>query len=199
MSFVTPAYVTPNYGSRCAVSRCSPSANVMVASDSTTFGNLPSARAGRSPLTVYGFRTPAARSRATRGFSLLEMIVATTLLSLAIVGLLGVIRTSLANAVRVKEYDRVAMLARSTMSEILVSDPLPVPGRLSGRYDDQAGWEAVIKPYELPIRPRRGGVMVAGIQLTIWWRSDGLRKTQVFNGFQRVRITPDHMRSAAFR
>ena len=127
------------------------------------------------------------------------MIVATTLLSLAIVGLLGVIRTSLANAARVKEYDRAAMLARSTMSEILVSDPLPLPGLLSGRYDDMAGWEAVIKPFEMPMRPRSGGVMVAGIQLTIWWRSEGRRKTQVFNGFRRVRITPEHMGSAAFR
>ena len=127
------------------------------------------------------------------------MIVATTLLSLAIVGLLGVIRTSLANASRVKEYDRAAMLARSTMSEIQVKDPLQIPGRLSGRYDDAAGWEAVIKPFELPIRPRSGGVMVAHIQLTIWWRAEGRRKTQAFNGFRRVRITPEHMSLAAFQ
>ena len=182
----------------------------MIASDSAMSKNPSIARAGRAPeadgsrLTVHGSRNSATRNSATRnsatrGFSLLEMIVATTLLSLAIVGLLGVIRTSLANAARVKEYDRAAMLARSTMSEILVSDPLPLPGRLSGRYDDKAGWEAVIKPFEMPMRPRSGGVMVAGIQLTIWWRSEGRRKTQVFNGFRRVRITPEHMRSAAFR
>ena len=159
------------------------------------FGNPSFARADRAArCTVHG-----SRKSVTRGFSLLEMIVATTVLSLAIVGLLGVIRTSLANAARVKEYDRAAMLARSTMSEILVSDPLPVPGRQSGRYDDKAGWEAVIKPFEMPMRPRSGGVMVAGIQLTIWWRSEGRRKTQIFNGFQRVRITSDHMESAAFR
>ena len=127
------------------------------------------------------------------GFSLVEMIVATTLLSLAIVGLLGVTRTSLANAVRVKEYDRAAMLARSTMGEIWVQDPLPAPSRMSGRYDGDAGWEALVEPFEMPVRFRSGGVMVARIRLTVWWRSEGRRKTQTFNGFRRVRITPDHV------
>ena len=127
------------------------------------------------------------------GFSLLEMIVATTLLSLAIVGLLGVIQTSLSNAVRVQEYDRVAMLARSTMSEIWVQDPLPVPGEMSGSYDDRSGWEAIVKPFEMPFVFRASGVMVARIELSVWWLDEGRKKTQVFNGFKRVRITPDHI------
>ncbi len=126
------------------------------------------------------------------GFSLLEMIVATTVLSLAIVGLLGLIRASLANAVRVREYDRAAMLARSTMTELLATDPLPVPARLSGRYDDNSGWEARTTPAEMPIMPRIGGVMVAQVNLTVWWNSEGRRKTAVFDGFRRIRIGQEH-------
>jgi len=126
------------------------------------------------------------------GFSLLEMIVATTVLSLAIVGLLGLIRASLANAVRVREYDRAAMLARSTMTELLATDPLPVPARLSGRYDDKSGWEARTTPAEMPIMPGIGGVMVAQVNLTVWWNSEGRRKTAVFDGFRRIRIGQEH-------
>ena len=129
-----------------------------------------------------------------QGFSLLEMIVATTLLSLAIVGLLGVVRTSLANTMRVQEYDRVAMLARSTMSEIWVQDPLPVPAQMSGYYDGNSGWEAIVEPFEMPFVVRAGGVMVARIELSVWWRTEGRKKIQVFNGFKRVLITPDHIR-----
>ena len=127
------------------------------------------------------------------GFSLLEMIVATTLLSLAIVGLLSVVRTSLSNVARVKEYDRVAMLARSTMSEIWVQDPLQVPNQISGRYDDLSGWEAVVEPFEMPVVFRPGGVMIARIRLNVWWLADGRRKTQLFDGFKRVLITPFHI------
>lgn len=126
------------------------------------------------------------------GFSLLEMIVATTVLSLAIVGLLGLLRASLANAARVREYDRAAMLARSTMTELLATDPLPVPATLSGRYDDKSGWNARTRAAEMPITARTGGVMVAQVKLTVWWNSEGRRKTAVFDGFRRVRIGQEH-------
>ena len=126
------------------------------------------------------------------GFSLLEMIVATTVLSLAIVGLLGLLRASLANAARVREYDRAAMLARSTMTELLATDPLPVPATLSGRYDDKSGWNARTSAAEMPITARTGGVMVAQVKLTVWWNSEGRRKTAVFDGFRRVRIGQEH-------
>ncbi len=120
------------------------------------------------------------------------MIVATTVLSLAIVGLLGLIRGSLANAARVREYDRAAMRARSTMTELLATDPLPVPATLSGNYDDNSGWNATTTPAEMPITARIGGVMIARVNLTVWWNSEGRRKTAVFDGFRRLRIGPEH-------
>ncbi len=132
------------------------------------------------------------RNGSRAGFSLLEMIVATTVLSLAIVGLLGLIRASLANVARVREYDHAAMRARSTMTELLATDPLPVPARLSGNYDDKSGWEARTAPAEMPITPRRGGVMVARVNLTVWWNSEGRRKTAVFDGFRRILIGQEH-------
>ena len=52
-------------------------------------------------------------SRATAGFSLLEVIVATALMGLTVVGLLSLTTQSLSNASRIREYDRAAMLARS--------------------------------------------------------------------------------------
>ena len=126
------------------------------------------------------------------GFSLLEMIVAMTVLSLAIVGLLGLIRGSLANAARVREYDRAAMLARSTMTELLATDPIPVPATLSGRYDDNSGWDARTSPAEMPITSRIGGVMIVKVNLIVWWNSEGRRKAAVFDGFRRVRIGQEH-------
>ena len=128
----------------------------------------------------------------TSGFSLLEMIVAMTVLSLAIVGLLGLIRGSLANAARVRENDRAAMRARSTMTELLATDPLPVPATLSGRYDDNSGWNARTSPAEMPITARTGGVMIVRVNLTVWWNSERRRKTAVFDGFRRVRIGQEH-------
>ena len=155
----------------------------------TIFDGTPTAERMNHPTDQ---RNNGSTAQRNSGFSLLEMIVATTVLSLAIVGLLGLIRASLANAARVREYDRAAMLARSTMTELLATDPLPVPARLSGRYDDKSGWEAMTAPAEMPITPRRGGVMVARVNLTVWWNSEGRRKTAVFDGFRRILIGQEH-------
>jgi type II secretion system protein I len=60
-----------------------------------------------------------------RGFTLLEVLVATTLMAVAVVGLLGSLRTSLSNAARLTDYDRAALLARRQMDELLAARLLP--------------------------------------------------------------------------
>src|SRR4029077_1217587 len=60
-----------------------------------------------------------------RGFTLLEMMVATVILAVAIVGLLSGITGALRNAARLTEYDRAVQLARLRMNELVVDERLP--------------------------------------------------------------------------
>ena len=48
-----------------------------------------------------------------RGFTLLEMVVATAIMGIAVVGLLSVLAGATRNAARLRDYDRVAQLART--------------------------------------------------------------------------------------
>jgi len=125
------------------------------------------------------------------GFSLIEMIVATLLMSVAIVGLLALITGAMSNAARVREYERAAMLARTRMNELLVQDPLPVGSPMQGGFGNDWGWEAIAEPFEAPPQPRPGAMMLARIHLTIWWNSEGRRKTIVVDGYRRIRIRPE--------
>jgi general secretion pathway protein I len=126
-------------------------------------------------------------SRSTEsGFTLLEVIVATAIMAIAVIGLLSLISGSLANAARVKEYDRVAMLARQQMGELLVSEPLPLGADLDGNFDNISGWKARAEPFELPANPGPGQPMLARIQLEIWWISEGRRKSVEFEGYRRM-------------
>ena len=86
--------------------------------------------------------------RRRAGFTLLEMIVATALMSIAVVGLLSLLSASLSNASRARQYDQVAMLARSKMNELLVETPLPVGLPLAGQWDASSGWRALAEPFE---------------------------------------------------
>jgi general secretion pathway protein I len=120
------------------------------------------------------------------GFTLLEVIVATAIMAMAVIGLLSLVSGSLANAARVKEYDRAAMLARHQMGELLVSDPLPLGTDLSGSFDNASGWTAHAEPFQLAANPVPGQPMLVRIQLSIWWQSEGRRKSVDFEGYRRM-------------
>lgn len=126
--------------------------------------------------------------RKTAGFTLLEVIVATALMGIAVVGLLSLVSQSLGNAARVRQYDRAAMLAKTQMDALLTAEPLPVGERLSGEFDAISGWEAMVEPWEIPGGAPVGSSMLARVSLEVWWQADGQRKTVSLDGYRRMRI-----------
>src|ERR1700684_990777 len=91
-----------------------------------------------------------------RGFTLLEVLVATVIMGIAVAGLIGVLSQSVKNASRLGDYDRAAMLARTKMNDLLLDVNLPFEGNVSGQFDSeqsggaQAGWRASLRPFEAP-------------------------------------------------
>src|SRR5205814_2063081 len=63
--------------------------------------------------------------KSRRGFTLLEVLVATTIMGVAVVTLLSALSTSVRNATRLTDYDRAALLARAKMDALLVDPALP--------------------------------------------------------------------------
>jgi general secretion pathway protein I len=134
------------------------------------------------------FSVISASSVVSAGFTLLEMIVATAIMGIAVVGLLSLISGTLANAARVKQYDRAAMLARTKMNELLVQEPLPLGQPMSGQWDDSTGWTAQADVFENPPNPAPGLYQMLRIRLEVWWTADGQRKSVQFEGLRRSLI-----------
>ena len=65
------------------------------------------------------------RVRHSRGFTLLEMMVATTIMAIAVVGLMSGLASATRNAARLQDYDRAVQLARVRMNELLLDRSLP--------------------------------------------------------------------------
>lgn len=129
-----------------------------------------------------------------RGFTLLEVLVATLIMGLAVVGLLSAISTSMRNAARLTDYDRVAMVARSQMDALLATRRLPQLSVLEGRLEPalmggmESGWRARVSPFETPTNRGPGAAILERIELEIWWMAGDKRRTFTLDAFRRKQL-----------
>lgn len=106
----------------------------------------------------------------TRGFTLLEVLVATALMAIAVVALLANLSTSLSTSARLTDYDRAAVAARRKMDELLTEKKLPRNIPLQGPLNMpgiDGGWWALVKPFETLPAPAAGQRMLERIQLEV--------------------------------
>ncbi|MEO6065517.1 MAG: prepilin-type N-terminal cleavage/methylation domain-containing protein [Lysobacterales bacterium] len=119
----------------------------------------------------------ASAPRGSRGFSLLEIIVAFVVFALAFGLLMQVASGSLRNARHSAHFTQAALLAQSKLDELGVGEPLE-EGSDSGRFDERYDWRLDVRKQDAP--PAANGNLdelpfeLMHIELTVEWR-DGVR------------------------
>jgi general secretion pathway protein I len=136
-----------------------------------------------------------------RGFTLLEVLVATAIMGIAVAGLMANLRTSLTNVAKLSDYDRAALLARRQMDELLATRPLPKGMPLQGEFPPavaggrRAGWRAIVTPFESSAPPgappAAGSRILERIALEIWWMQSGQRRTMQLSAYRAAIATPE--------
>jgi len=135
--------------------------------------------------------------KASGGFTLLEVLVATFIMGLAVVGLLSGLAASVRNAARLSEHDRMAMLARAKMDQILVDYNIPLEAAFDGKFNasqaggEDAGYHAVMSVFEAPPQARPGASILQRVVLKVWWSGPDHQRTLELEGFRRNQIPPD--------
>jgi general secretion pathway protein I len=124
-----------------------------------------------------------------RGFTLLEVLVATTVMGIAVVTMMSALSTSVRNASRLTDYDRVALLARAKMDSLLLDPKLPVLTLMEEQLDpvllggSRGGWRARLTPFET----KPGGAPgLDRLQLEIWWMAGDQRRSFSLEAFRRA-------------
>lgn len=137
------------------------------------------------------------RRASQRGFTLLEVLVATAIMGIAVAGVMSGLAASARNAARITEYDRAAMLAQLKMDELLADSSLPHNKPLNGRFSKEqsggveAGWQAQAMYFDsLTPQPVPGQTAIDRVVLEIWWIDGVTRRTFALDGYRRAMVRP---------
>jgi prepilin-type N-terminal cleavage/methylation domain-containing protein len=154
-----------------------------------------------------------------QGFTLLEVMVATTIMAIAVVALLGGLTQSTTNAAKLREREIVVALAKQQLNELLLEPRLPHARLLEGVWEPRqlgpgmkAGWTVRLTPMTMMapefapppgIRPRLQLVPVQPMLVTgpnivldrlileAWWNTaGGQRRTLTFETYKRNWLVP---------
>lgn len=129
-----------------------------------------------------------------RGFTLLEMLVATLILGVAVAGVLSNISVSLRTAAKVTDYDRAALIARRKMDELLTGTRLPRFAVAGGPLDPatglEGGWSVRVEPFEAPAQAGPGTLVLDRLVLDLWWKQGPRTRRVQLEAFRRAAVAP---------
>jgi prepilin-type N-terminal cleavage/methylation domain-containing protein len=129
--------------------------------------------------------------RSQSGFTLLEVMVAALVMGIAIAGVLNGLAGSSRNASRLTDYDRVTLLAKQRMDELLIDLNFPRNQFVEARYAPSvvgrltAGWRARVMPFEAPPGAGPFNSGVDRIELEVWWMTGETRHSFNVEAFRR--------------
>ncbi len=135
---------------------------------------------------------PPMRSKSQKGFTLLEVLVATIILAVAVSALMANLSTSTANLFRVNDIDRLTFLSKRKMDELLSIQNLPravvFEGVLEADAKDKAiaGFKAQILPFG-PIS-QSSGDRLERVRLETWLQSGSRRRILLLESFRTVKV-----------
>ncbi len=116
------------------------------------------------------------------------------IMGVAVVSLLSALSTSMRNAARLTDHDRIAMLARAKMDELLLNYDLPFEGEFDGRFEpastgrENAGFQAVTSIFDAPPQAGPGTPVLQRIALHVWWEEGDRQHSTDLEAFRRNSI-----------
>lgn len=135
------------------------------------------------------------KSNRRAGFTLLEVLVATVIMGVAVTALIVGLSQSVKNACLLAHHYRAVMLARTRMNDLLLDVNLPFEGSVNGVFAaDEAGgipsgWDASLKPYDVPPNAMPGVMVLQQIALEVWWEpATGGRRSMHLESYRQARI-----------
>jgi prepilin-type N-terminal cleavage/methylation domain-containing protein len=134
--------------------------------------------------------------RSQRGFTLLEALVATLIMAIAVAGIMDALSASSRNVTRLTQADRAVILAHAKMDTLLTDDTLPRKTYVNGLFTAaeagalNAGWQARVTAIESAPGVTDHNWVIDRIELEIWWMDGSTRHSFSLEGYRRALLPP---------
>jgi len=132
------------------------------------------------------------QNRSQSGFSLIEVLVATIILAVAVSALLANLSTSTSNLFRTNDIDRLTFLSKRKMDELISVQAIPLGAGISGvletdeKQNPTAGFTYAITP--ITGIGQNTGERVDLVRLETWIQSGSRKKTLRLDSFRTVKL-----------
>jgi prepilin-type N-terminal cleavage/methylation domain-containing protein len=121
-----------------------------------------------------------------RGFSLLEVVVAVTLIGIGFSAIFAAMSGSVRGLQRVESNDHRVELARQKLAELDLIKRIRVEDSARGTFDDGTRWTLDVAPFIAPVEEaeRRNANSVVRISLTLEWPGRNGMQRQVIQSYR---------------
>ncbi len=115
-----------------------------------------------------------------KGFTLLEVLVATAILGTAVAALFGLLSGALGNLSRLQAPEQALLLGPSKLNELLATGfetddgviaETPLDEKIQGRWDDRFRWESRSTRFRSSPEPVPGETILVRVELDVFWES----------------------------
>jgi general secretion pathway protein I len=125
--------------------------------------------------------------RRVRGFTLLEVVMAFSILAIGMTLSMRIATTAIRQAQQAAEHTTVALHAQNLLDAAGLDEPL-TPGEASGEFDDDYRWFLSVQPYEIASEAIPAGmdglsmpVELLELDLLVEWERGGQRREARFS------------------
>jgi len=124
-----------------------------------------------------------------RGFTLIEVLVAASVLGIAATALFGLLSTSLSNLRKVEDLHRYELAAQDLMNRVLLLQTLPAPATAEGAVDNlSANWRVKITPWAPATLEKKPEQAVLNIQVEVIWPGRSSQRNVAVESLKVARI-----------
>jgi general secretion pathway protein I len=102
----------------------------------------------------------------TQGFTLIEVLVALTILSLSLAIIFSIFSVGLRGRRAAEEYEQATLLAESKLNSIGIDEPIQ-EGDTVGQFNDRFGWKTVVTPYHEEGRDEAKDLLRRPLRVTV--------------------------------